>query len=299
MSALVVAAPAKLNLDLRIVGRRADGFHELRTVFQSLALHDVVTLRTRRGPFRVRSRSAAVPADERNLVWTAAHVLWEALGRDGRPAGVSVTIRKVIPIGGGLGGGSSNAAAALRGLARLWQAALGRRRLAAVAARVGSDVPYFLNGGTALGTGRGDEIRPIRELRPLWVVLAVPRFGVSSVEAYRWFRERGECRPGVLQRRWRRHLDSLRNDLEPPVVARHPEIAEMVARLRRTGAAHAAMTGSGSTVFGLFERPSAAARARLAARAPGWRTVVTRTTGRDAFRRLCRLREVSSVLPAP
>ena len=300
MSAVVVAAPAKLNLDLRIVGRRRDGYHELRTIFQSLALHDVVTVRTRPGPLRVRSRSPRVPSDERNLVWTAAQALWEALGREGDPAGVSVTIRKVIPIGGGLGGGSSDAAAALRGLVAHWGATLGRRELVEVAARVGSDVPYLLSGGTALGTGRGDEIRPIQELRSLWVVLAAPPFGVSSASAYQWFRERGGVPSAEgLPRGWRRRLSGLRNDLEAPVAARHPEIPKMIVRLRRSGAVHAAMTGSGSTVFGLFERQASAASARLAVRAPGWRTVLTRTTDRASFRRLCDPRLASSVLPAP
>ena len=118
---VTVRAPAKINLDLRVRGRRPDGHHELRTLFQSLELHDTISLRSRPGPFTVRSRSHGVPEDQANLIWTAAETLWRAARFDGPPGGVAVTLRKVVPTAAGLGGGSSDAAAAIRGLVALWR----------------------------------------------------------------------------------------------------------------------------------------------------------------------------------
>ena len=175
---ITIHAPAKLNLDLRIVGRRADGYHNLRTLFQSIALHDTVRLSARPGPLTVRGRTRALPRDRANLVWKAADILWSDLGRRGPPSGVSVSITKAIPRAGGLGGGSSDAASALRGLCALWKVSIGKSRLSELAARVGSDVPYFLTGGLVLGVGRGERLRPLPDLGRYWVVLAVPQFGV-------------------------------------------------------------------------------------------------------------------------
>ncbi len=288
---ITIHAPAKLNLDLRIVGRRADGYHDLRTLFQSIELHDTVRLSARPGPLTVRSRTRALPRDRANLVWKAADVLWSDLGRRGPPRGVSVSITKAIPMAGGLGGGSSDAASALRGLCALWEVSFGKARLSELAASVGSDVPFFLTGGLVLGVGRGERLRPLPDLGRYWVVLAVPQFGVSSAHAYRWFdrdptrsntapQPRG-CPP--LPRGWRGRLEALHNDLEGPVSDRHPEIRWMVERLTRAGAANAAMTGSGSTVYGLYRERSTAIASRRAVRMPGWRTLLTRMVGRTEF----------------
>lgn len=290
-----LAAPAKINLDLRVTGTRRDGYHELRTLFQALELHDTVTLTRRPGPLVVRSRSRRVPRDRQNIGWTAAQALWTALGRGGPPVGVAVSIRKRIPLCGGLGGGSSNAAAVLRGLAILWDAPRavgGMRSLKKLALSIGADVPFLLTGGLALGTGRGDSIRRLPALPPLWVVLAVPHFGVSTPDAYRWFDNFPSAvrNDELLPRRWRRRLDALQNHLEAPVVERHPEIGDCILRLRQLGAAHTAMTGSGSTVFGLFHGQELAEAARRRLRAPGWHTVLTRTLDREEFRGLARPR---------
>lgn len=284
-------APAKLNLDLRIVGRRADGYHNLRTLFQSIELHDTVRLSARPGPLTVRSRTLALPRDRANLVWKAAGILWSDLGRRGPPSGVSVSITKAIPMAGGLGGGSSDAASALRGLCALWKVSNEKSRLSELAARVGSDVPYFLTGGLVLGVGRGERLRPLPDLGRYWVVLAVPHFGVSSAHAYRWFDRdttRSDTAPQTnswasLPRGWRGRLEALRNDLEGPVSDKHPEIRRMVERLTGAGAAHAAMTGSGSTVYGVYRERAAAVAARRAVRLPGWRTLLTRMVGRTEF----------------
>ncbi len=170
---LSVRAHAKVNLDLRIFGTRADGYHELRTVFQSIDLHDTLTCAERAGPFILKTRSAAIPKDHSNLVWKAAAALWKALGRGGDPTDTVVTIEKAIPMEAGLGGGSSDAAAALLGFARLWGGAP-VTLLREVAAGIGADVPFFLSGGTALGLGRGEEIYPLVDLPTHWIVVICP-----------------------------------------------------------------------------------------------------------------------------
>ena len=294
---VTVVAPAKINLDLRVVGRRPDGYHDLCTLFQSIQLHDTVTLTARRGPLTVRSRSPRVPRDQSNIAWHAAQELWTAVGRAGPPEGVAVRISKCIPMQGGLGGGSSDAAAVLRGLAVLWNVPRGRRALPALASRLGADVPFLLDGGLQRGTGRGDCLRRLRDLPPLWVVLAVPPFGVSTPDAFDWF-DKGE--PPVRTEphpRWRGRLGTLSNDLELPVVVRFPAIARATSRLRALGASHAAMTGSGSTVFGLFRASEKAHLARQRLRMPGWRVGVTRTVGHVDFARLTGVVSAGNVNP--
>lgn len=289
-SSVRIGAPAKLNLDLRVLRRRPDGYHEVRTLLQSIALEDTVSIRCRPGPLTVRSRTRDLPRDRENLVWKAAALLWRALDRSGEPHGVAITLRKAIPAAAGLGGASSNAAAALRGLRAAWGKEGRTVRLTHVAAAVGSDVPFFLRGGTAAASGRGERLRVVPPIDPHWVVLAVPRFGVSTPNAYRWWDEvSGSGRSGRRPTGWRADLGALCNDLEPPVVQRHPEVGLMVGRLRASGAALAAMSGSGSAVFGLFRTRDAALSARSAVRRAGWRTGLSRTIGPEEFARRTRV----------
>ena len=290
---MTINAPAKLNLDLRILGRRGDGYHELRTLLQTVSLHDTLTLTPRAGLLTVRSRTRSMPRDELNLVWKTAALLWESLGHRGAPRGVAITITKRIPMAGGLGGGSSDAAGALRGLCAVWNTSPSRRRLQALAGQIGSDVPFFLRGGLARGLGRGDQLRQLADLDRLWVVLAVPRFGVPTDSAYRWFDGSDPAEPLPLPRRWRGRWELLRNDLERPVVARHREIADMIERLRSTRAVQAAMTGSGSTVYGLYRRETDALAARRRVRSAGWQTTLSRTLSHGEYARLTALRRRS------
>ena len=277
-----VNAPAKINLDLRVLRRRPDGFHEVSTILQSIALHDTLSITRRDGPLTVRSGAPSVPRDRENLVWTAAAALWRALGRSGEPAGAAVVIRKRVPAAAGLGGGSSDAASALRALRLWWAPSASPRLLADVAAAVGSDVPFFLRGGTVRATGRGERMRRLPALERHWVVLAAPAFGVSTADAYRWWdldgREDAAGGTAAAPARWRRDLGRLRNDLEAPVALRHSEIGALVARLRAGGALRAALTGSGSVVFGLFASRARAVRACRALAPAAARALLTRTT---------------------
>jgi 4-diphosphocytidyl-2-C-methyl-D-erythritol kinase len=288
---LVVArAHAKVNLDLRVLGTRADGYHELRTVFQTIELHDTITCAGKAGRFTLKCTMAGVPLDETNLVWRAAAALWKALGRAGDPRDTIVTIQKAIPVQAGLGGGSTDAAAALQVLARLWGGAP-ISLLRDVAAGVGADVPFFLSGGTALGLGRGEEIYPLVDLPVHWIVIVRPPYGVSTAEAYSWYdedRAAGIREPRELQILpvpWPTRAAQMINDLEPPVVRRHPEIAGLKAALRDAGAVAAAMSGSGSAVFGLFRGRAAAARVVRPLTRGGAQALLTRTLTRGEHER--------------
>jgi 4-diphosphocytidyl-2-C-methyl-D-erythritol kinase len=278
-----VRAFAKINLSLRIVGTRSDGYHELLTIFQSLALHDTLTIRRTRSAFHLTCDDDRVPVDGSNVIVRAAEAMWRAAQRRGKPQHVSVHLTKRIPLQAGLGGGSSDAAAALVAFGRMWR--VDARRLHAIASTIGADVPYFLEGGTVLGLGRGEELYPLMDRPAAWVVLALPDFGVSTREAYEWFD--AEAARGHDRERVGRSNGELHNDLQGAVATRHPDISRLVARLRRLGASHAAMTGSGSAVFGLFESRRAAAEAagRMSPSACP-QALVTRTLTRSAYRRL-------------
>lgn len=280
---LSVRAYAKINLDLRILGVRADGFHEVRTVLQSLALHDTLTFTVRPGPFAIRCDAPGVPLDARNLVWRAAQLVWALGHRASEPlSGVEVVLEKRIPAEAGLGGGSSDAAATLLAVSRLWRLPLDFATLARIGARLGADVPFFLGGGTALGEGKGDEVSPLTEPPSTPVVLVKPPFGVSTPDAYGWFDEDHRPRAAKAGPRtdlpgWPAWSQGLRNDLEAPVASRFPQIRRTVDALTALGARYAAMTGSGSAVFGLFERIETAEAAQAALSGRGEPAVLTAT----------------------
>jgi 4-diphosphocytidyl-2-C-methyl-D-erythritol kinase len=276
-----VRAPAKINLTLRILSTRPDGYHDLRTTFQSLALHDTLTFTAASGPFAIACNDPQCPTDRQNLVWRAADALWREADRRGEPAGVSVQIDKQIPLQAGLGGGSSDAAAALRALVVFWRIRIGEDRLRAIARTLGADVPFFFEGGTVLGVDRGDTLFSLVDQSPFWVLLALPDFGVNTRDAFQWWDDDDDGDESNAE---------IGNDLERSVSARHPAIARAVKRLSQLGASHAAMSGSGSAVFGLFpsERKARAAARALSGRRLG--TVVTRTLSRRQYRDFARPR---------
>jgi 4-diphosphocytidyl-2-C-methyl-D-erythritol kinase len=287
---LTVRAHAKVNLDLRVLGVRADGYHELRTVFQTIELHDTLVCTEQPGPFTLKCRTPGVPLDATNLIWKAAAALWTALGRAGEIRDTVVQIVKKIPVEAGLGGGSADAAAALMALGRLWGGAP-ITLLREVGATIGADVPFFLSGGTALGLGRGEEIYPLVDLPPHFVVIVRPPFGVSTAEAYAWYdddraagqRENREFQ--LLPVPWPTRAAQMINDLEPPVMRRHQEIGTFKQQLRDLGATAAAMSGSGSAVFGLFRSRPAAERAVKPLSRNGAKALVTRTVSRAEHER--------------
>jgi 4-diphosphocytidyl-2-C-methyl-D-erythritol kinase len=268
-----VRAFAKLNLTLRVLGRRPDGYHELRTTFQSLALHDTLTFAASNGPFTIACSDPDCPRDESNLIWRAAERLCRERPSRRVLSGVEVALTKRIPSRAGLGGGSSDAAAALRALALLWRVDVEPERLRDMAAEIGADVPFFLEGGTALGLERGDLLFPLIDQPRWWVAVARPGFGVSTKDAFGWWDDNSAAPASAA------------NDLEPVVAARHPAIARLVAKFRRAGASEAAMSGSGSAVFGLFGTERAAAAAARVVANRDVATFTTRTLSRAEHQR--------------
>jgi 4-diphosphocytidyl-2-C-methyl-D-erythritol kinase len=282
---------AKINLDLRVLGTRPDGFHDLKTVFQSLMLFDNVTVTVRRGPLAVTCDEPDIPTDQRNLVWKATSLLYRMnTGRTTPPRDIAIDVRKRIPSEAGLGGGSADAAMTLLALNRLWKLDLDLATLSRIGARLGADVPYFLVGGTALGLGRGDDIYPLADMPPVHVVILRPGFGVATADAYSWFDEEQrrplkDPQPRRTPPGWPAWSATLRNDLEGPVVKHHPAIGRIRQSLVDAGAAFAAMSGSGSAVFGLFERADAARRTANDLARPGWLSLHTRTLTRREYAR--------------
>src|SRR5687767_4766925 len=282
--AVILRAPAKINLTLRVGPRLESGYHDVRTVMQTVSLFDTLTITPRRGPFALQTRTPGVPADQTNLVWRAAELLWRSAYREGPPRDAHVRLAKEIP-----------AAAALAGLNRVWDLRRSARDLMELAVALGADVPYFLVGRSALAAGRGDELYPLEAVAGFGDLIIKPSFGVSTADAYRWCdedRAAGGGAPVALPARrpldlgWASGPLALVNDLEEPVARRHREIREMVDACYREGAAAAAMTGSGSAVFGLFSE-AAASRAARRLRRPDWLVLITRTlTRREAGRRM-------------
>jgi len=273
-------AYAKVNLCLHVLGKRADGYHELRTVFQAISLHDeLVLMRTRVRGITLETNDPALPTNRENLVYRAIAEVVKAVGYRG---GIAAKLTKNTPVGRGLGGGSSDAASALVGTLKLTGEKLPLDELIAMAAELGADVPFFLLGGRALGVNRGDEIYPLPDQpkRPV-VVVSPDGISVATREAYQWISP--GINPGIdaaevsLTNRdnprklfkfcalcWGRSGGPLENDFEGPVFRRHPRLREIRSLLLEQGATDAALAGSGSAVFGLFRSPAQARRAALA-----------------------------------
>ncbi len=252
---LVAEAFAKVNRSLVVLGKRSDGFHELDTVFQAVGLTDRLTFEES-DLLTLDVDDPSIPSGAENLVLRAARALAEAAGLRARAA---ITLEKRIPSGGGLGGGSSDAAVTLIGLSALWELDLPLELLSRVAGELGSDVPFFLHGGTARGLGRGERIAQLDDLPPLGVVLVMPPFPVSTPEVFRRLEAPAWDGSGVGA--LDASADPDRNDLEPAAEALFPALREVREALERAGATRARLSGSGSTVFGLFPDLAKAAEA--------------------------------------
>ncbi len=292
-----IPAFAKINLRLDILGKRADGFHELRTIFQTISLHDELRMRGSRGAgitLRIEGNGplSAEPV-QKNLVYRAVDRLRRELKIRG---GVQIELKKTIPAGRGLGGGSSDAAAALLGYLRLTKKKLPLARLMEIAASLGADVPFFLLGGRAVGVNKGDEIYPLADIPKLHLLVVSPRkIHVPTPDAYRWLKSKaiGLTKPAVNPKLWEfcalcwsAQGNGLSNDFERPVYRRHPRLEEIKRELLQRGAAEASLAGSGSAVFGVFPSPAMARRAAVGFQ--GDQTFVCETLSRDRYLRAVR-----------
>ncbi len=254
---------AKINLGIEVLGTRPDGYHDILTLFQSIDLADILDLaEAPGGKIVLAGDDPEVPWDGTNLVHRAAALLKAETGcRNGARLGVA----KSIPAGKGLGGGSSNAAAALLGLNLLWGLGLGKEDLARLGARLGADVPYFLEGGLCLGEGRGDRLTPLPDLPPAFVLLAFPPFSVATAGIYAAWRPSltSADKPSKIRRFLEnRDLGSLENRLEETIFRFHPQLEEYQRFFRSRGAAASLVSGTGSAVFGLFAEKAPALEAR-------------------------------------
>jgi len=272
-------APAKVNRELRVGPRRADGFHEIRSRFASLDLGDRIEAREA-DRLELACFPPDLPADRSNLVFRAAEALASRLGRE--PA-ARIRLSKSIPTGAGLGGGSSDAVATLRLLGRLWGSELAEEELAGIAASLGSDVPFFLSGGEADVSGRGEKVSPREDGPREELTLVTPPFAISTAEVYAAFDRIGGAAPPPE----RLEVETSGrffgpNDLERAVVAVRPEMSDYL-RTGRGLARECAVTGSGSTVVLVGAAPDA--RSEIARRHPGARVMAAHTLSRDEYRR--------------
>ena len=309
---------AKINLGLAIGPRRKDGLHELRTVYQTIALHDVVKVEVEQGAgIEIRCSDARVPTDSSNTCYRMAEAVLRALKIQRR---VTIRIEKRLPVQGGLAGASSNAVATLLGMERALRRRLPMQKKLRLAAQVGSDLPLFLLGGTVMGTGRGEKVAQLADLPHLGCVVVVPGIGVSTPAAFAAWDKRGatagltgqaaSARMKVFSprlRRWLRGTTSgvpganardraeallldlvragIKNDFEAVVFPQHPELREVKKLLVREGAGYASLSGSGSAVYGLFASRQKAARAAARLRRQGVPAQATRTLpGREYWR---------------
>ncbi|MCI0658726.1 MAG: 4-(cytidine 5'-diphospho)-2-C-methyl-D-erythritol kinase [Acidobacteria bacterium] len=256
MKTLCLRPHAKINLGLRVLGKRKDGYHELRTRFQSIDLTDELEIAPAEGGLHLEVEGAGLAADDSNLVLKAARLL--GAGRPGLP-GARIRLKKNIPLAAGLGGGSSDAAVTLLGLNHFWGLRLPGSELQRMASSLGADIGFFLVGGAALGVGRGDEIDPLPDCAPFRIALLLPPFGSSTAEVYRLWDE-DFIGKGGERAAWKQDADpqgepsslTIHNDLERLVVSRHAQLGLLKDILIQHGAVGVALSGSGPSLYGLF-----------------------------------------------
>ena len=259
---------AKINIGLDIVNKRPDGFHEIETIFQEISLHDKLTFQHDEN-INLKCDDPRCPTNETNLVFKAAQALKTI---NGRQSGATIRINKNIPMGGGLGGGSSNAACAINSLSMLWNIPLSTDDKINIGARLGSDVPFFITGGTAFGKGRGEILESISIFSNYWGVLVTPGVSVSTKWAFSSlnFSLTKSLKKSNFGTFFHRSIDlefwqtALKNNLEPVVFGAYPEFLNIKRLLYRHGAFYAQMSGSGSSLFGLYETKDGALKAQQA-----------------------------------
>ena len=270
MSVAKFPAPGKLNLMLRVTGRRADGYHLIQTVIRFIDYGDDITLAVRDDGLVLRTNEVAGIPPEQDLTLRAARLLQEATGTR---LGAAIAVEKRLPVGGGLGGGSSDAATALMALNRLWGTGLDRDRLCALALRLGADVPVFVFGENAVAEGIGERLRPLA-LPAAWYLVLKPPVAVPTARIFAHKQLKRDSKPITIAS----FSEALAgNDLEPVVCSEFPEVARCLEWLKQSGPAW--VTGSGACVFAAFP-DEAAARVRLAAVPVGTQGFVARGLAR-------------------
>ncbi len=277
---LILPSHAKINIGLYVLRKRQDGYHDIWTIFQELEFHDTLYFRRQQDKSTITTDHPTLPVGEDNLVYRALQMVTEVAGC---AAHVAIHIQKRIPLSAGLGGGSSNAATTLIGLKRLLRLDLSWEELMSLGTELGSDVPFFLQGGTALGTGRGENIQPLEDFPNAWILLVNPGISVSSAWAYKNVNLKltnSEEIINVLPQLDEFTITGVRrfpmeNMLEEPVIKEYPVIGSIKIHMLKCGAEWALMSGSGSTVFGVFQSKELAQEALRQIKRSGWMTLVT------------------------
>src|SRR5215813_10631678 len=285
---------AKINWTLEILGKRPDGYHEVRTLLQTVSAADELTFELAERGITIDCDHPEVPLDETNLVYRAAKLFGDFTGAG---KGVRIRINKRLPVAAGLGGGSSNAAVTLLALQKLWNVQVAPPDLFNLGAKLGADAPFFLIGGTCLGVGRGDEIYPLADINEEFLLLVNAGIAIPTREAY------ANLPPELTKHRTdikmplsfeaayaaiSRPSDPvpLVNDLEKSALVRHPALTEIRRRLKQAGARGVLMSGSGSTIFAIFDSDRARSSAESDLSETGWRRLRARTLGRTEYLRL-------------
>jgi len=286
MRQISLRAPGKINWTLDIMGRRPDGYHEVRMLMQSVDLYDEITIMAGGTGITVVSDFEGMPLDERNTAWKAAALLMDMAGAS---EGVKISINKRIPMAAGMAGGSADAAGVLVGLNELWGLGLNVSQLEAIGLEVGADVPFCIAGGTAIAEGIGEMLTRLEPIEGIWLVVVKPPFGVSTAEVYKAFRMDKNNRHNDTEDIYQKlkagdfkglAATGLSNALEQVTVSMHPEIAAIKEELLSLGAAVSLMTGSGPAVYGVFEDQAAARFAQDHMKKTYFQTYLTRTRGK-------------------
>lgn len=258
MKQISVQCPAKINLTLGVLGKRADGYHEIESIMQSITLVDNLNIESRSTGIEIISDHPDLPTGKNNLIYQAVSLLTQY---SGITRGVKINLKKQIPVAAGLGGGSSDAAGTLRGLNKLWDLNLSQSKLKELGGRLGSDIPFCIQGGIALARGRGEKLTPLKTNLSAWLVLVKPPVEVSTAQIYQNLHlKKGEKQPFtqiVIDYLKKGNLtkvgENLVNVLEKVTINLYPEIGEIKSEMLKRGAIGALMSGSGPTVFGLVE----------------------------------------------
>lgn len=262
---IIEKAPAKINLGLDVLGKRADGYHELEMVMSSVDLADrLIMEEVEEDKIIIETNKAFLPIDKRNNVYQAASIVKKRYGIN---KGILIRITKNIPVAAGLGGGSTDCAAALRGMDRLWQLGLTMPELIDIGMEVGTDVPYCIYGTTAFISGKGEKVTPLRPMPQCWVVLVKPRLSVSTGKIFQevdldqlHHPDIQELSDAILAEDYQRMIAAMGNSLESITIPKHPVVQQIKERMMKYGADVALMTGSGPTVFALCQKYSRAQR---------------------------------------
>ncbi len=255
MDRLKLLSPAKINIGLRVLRKRDDGYHDIETIFHEVKLFDEIEFEIS-DSVEFETDSDEIPGDARNLCLKALRIFYESFGIH---SGVKIFLRKRIPVGAGLGGGSSNSATVLKGLNILFNVGADESLLCELGSLIGSDVPFFIIGGTAYATGRGEIIEPIQVELPFKIVIVYPNIKISTSWAYANLKLKDHSNEPSLKEIFIKNLnhpdklrDLIENDFEEIVFEHYPEVKDVKVKLYELGSEFALMSGSGSSVFGFF-----------------------------------------------